>query len=224
MKKLNLMSRVKLTGAIAFLACLFFLAGVANASIFLYNNLGFPSDGVDPVAETWTDQYNTVQSPPLFDSFSSGPADTTLLDVQLRLRRDLPTFGSISVALYNDSGNPLPSPGTMLGDPLGTIDDTSLSSDFSVVDVFTSRHLDANTRYWIELSSTDGSSAVWSWSFDQSGIGVAGEYFGHDGSVLPNIYGPYQMVVITPLPGAVWLLGSGLAGLGLWRGRKFFKA
>ncbi len=223
MKKLNLMKRAKLTGAITLLACLFFLAGVANALPVLYDNLGSTSDGVDPVAG-WTDPNGTVNLPPLFDSFFSGPMDTTLLDVQLRLRRDSSSSGSISVALYSDSGNPLPSPGTIIGLPLGTIYDTSLSSDFSVVDVPTSRHLDANTRYWIELSSTDGSSAVWSWSFDQSGIGVAGEYFGHDGTVLPNIYGPYQMQVITPLPGAVWLFGSGLAGLGLWRGRKRFKA
>ena len=32
MKKLNLISQVKLNGAIALLACLFFLAGVANAT------------------------------------------------------------------------------------------------------------------------------------------------------------------------------------------------
>ena len=46
MKKLNLMSRVKLTGAIAFLACLFFLAGVANATPIIYDNLG-STYGVD---------------------------------------------------------------------------------------------------------------------------------------------------------------------------------
>ena len=38
MKKLNLMSPVKLTGVITLLACLFFLAGAAGATV-LYDNL-----------------------------------------------------------------------------------------------------------------------------------------------------------------------------------------
>ncbi|MFI5331708.1 MAG: choice-of-anchor R domain-containing protein, partial [Desulfobaccales bacterium] len=123
--------------------------------------------------------------PPLFDSFSVGPVGpegTTLLDVQLLLKSSSSSgssSGFFSVALYSDSGNHQPSPGTLL-QLIGTLNDGSLTSDLSVVDFPTAYHLDADTRYWIELSSTDGSTAEWSWSYDQSGIGVAGEYFGHD--------------------------------------------
>lgn len=224
MKKLNLMNRVKLTRVIACLACLFFLAGVGNATPILYDNLSSQSAGVDPVAG-WT--YNeTVYMPPLFDSFSVGPVGpegTTLLEVQLLLKSGGSSSGAFSVALYSDSGNTIPSPGTVL-DPIGTMEDSSLTSDLSVVDFFTAYHSVADTRYWIGLSPIGSSTAEWSWSLDQDALGVDGEYFGQDDVILSNVYGPYQMCVITPIPGAVWLLGSGLAALGLWRRRKFFKA
>lgn len=225
MKKLNLMNRVKLTGATAF-ACLFFLAGVAHASI-ICDNLSSASNGGDPVAGWTLDGW--VNLPPLFDSFSSGPVDTTLLDVQLMLR-GTPSSGSISVAIYSDSNT---SPGTLLH-TIGTLSDNLLPSTLSVVDFYTAYPLAADTRYWIEVNSINDSTAVWSWSKDQDALGVAGEYFGH-AAYFPGytttkdwVYstndGAYQLAVITPLPGAVWLLGSGLAGLGLWRGRKRFRA
>jgi hypothetical protein len=227
MKKLNLMSQVKLTGAIAFLACLFLLTGFANAFV-IYDNLG---SAYDPTYNGY-DQL-TKWGAPLFDSFSVGsvgPQGTTLLDVQLRLRRDS-SSGSLSVALYSDANT---SPGTLLH-VIGTLSDKSLPTNFSVVDFPTNYHLDANTRYWIELNSSDGSTAEWAWSPDQAALGVAGEYFGcyYDGmtyvyqnnSIFDGVqYGAYEMRVIIPLPGAVWLLGSGLAGLGLWRARKIFQA
>ena len=59
MKKLNFISRIKLIGAITLLAWLFFLAGTANATPILYDNLGATSNGVDPVAG-WTDGWNGI--------------------------------------------------------------------------------------------------------------------------------------------------------------------
>ena len=78
-------------------------------------------------------------------------------------------------------------------------------------------------------------AAAWSWSSDDNALGVTGEYYGHAAYVpgypttqgpvySTNAYGACRMAVITPLPPALSLLGSGLAGLGLSRGRKRFKA
>ena len=120
MKKLNLMNQVRLKGAIAGLACLFFLAGVANANTIIYDNLDSTYGGYDSL---------TGWGPPLFDSFSAGSTDTTLLEVQLKLRGS-PSPGSLSVALYSDSNR---SPGKLLC-TIGTLSDKALPSTWSVVD------------------------------------------------------------------------------------------
>ena len=62
MKKLNLMSPVKLTGVVTLLACLFFLAGAAGATV-LYDNLGATPTYPYPVA---------TYGPLFYDSFSTG--------------------------------------------------------------------------------------------------------------------------------------------------------
>jgi len=97
----------------------------------------------------------------------------------------------ITVGLYADSGT---SPSTQLA-VLGTIDDSTLSMPPSLVDVglVSNPVLSSDTRYWIGLSTTGAS--VWEWSFDTSGTGVAGEFFGNENSDFPNSDGPYQMAI-----------------------------
>ena len=184
----------------------------AKADI-LYNNLPATPTGADPV---------TVIGP-LADSFSSGAGALNLSDIKLLLSGDPTSGGSITVSLLSDVST---SPGAVLT-TIGTLADSSLSVTPTVVDFPTSFNLTANTRYWVELSSTNGSSALWSWSFDLSGVGVAGEFYSNSAGVFANSGGPYQMEVITgtssvPEPATLALLGIGIAGIAghRWRRRK----
>ena len=110
-------------------------------------------------------------------------------------------------------------------DPIGTVADTSLGFDPSVVDFSgLSLSLAAGTRYWIGLSTSDGSSAYWVWEGDASGIGVAGQYFYNTITAPvanPSSDGPYQMQIggtpagTIPEPTSVVLLGLGLGAVGI---------
>jgi hypothetical protein len=184
----------------------------------LYNNLGAVSDGTDPL----------IFLGPLADSFSTGAA-TTLNDVKLLLGTSFIDTSSSSVSLLSDNGT---SPGSLI-EHLGTISDSSLPmGSLAVVDFanFTPVALAANTRYWIELSSTDFSSAVWSFSDDISGPGVAGEFFSNDHGVMPDTLSPFQMRVNTissssvPEPSTLTLGVLGIGTLVVLRLRSYAKA
>jgi len=136
---------------------------------------------------------------PLADSFSTIGA-TTLVDVKFLLTGDPTAGGTTIVYLLSDAST---SPGSVIAQ-LGSINDSSLTSSFTVQDVsgFAPVALNAGTRYWIELSSTN-SSAFWAYTYDIMGPGVAGEFFANSAAVFPNYDGPYQMQVNTgavPIP------------------------
>jgi hypothetical protein len=202
-------------GVLCVVAVVFGVAGFcgsASAAI-LYDNLGATSDGADSVV-SWG---------PIADSFSTGSESFLLGDVKLLLSGDSTSTGTITVDLRSDNST---SPGAVIA-TIGTLSDSLLSTSASVFDFpVTPITLTANTRYWIQIS-TDPSTAVWWWSSDTSGIGVAGEFFSNANGVWPNDDGPYQMQVsgnsTVPEPGAiiVWsLLGALGITLGWWRRRK----
>jgi hypothetical protein len=200
--------------------------------------------GFDAAADTLYDSlsaataisagYNLVSGAnfgPLADSFSTGSNPFSLTDVQLALTVDDPsTTGTVTVSLLSDSSS---SPGTTIA-TLGTINDSALSAytpatvDFSQASAI---DLAANTRYWVEVSSTDDSSAGWSYTTDTTGVGVASEYNANSFQVYNNsgdpslalINDPYQLqvngVAAVPLPGAAWLFASAVAGLAALRRR-----
>jgi hypothetical protein len=205
----EVMKKFRLEGAIALLACFLFLAGAANAAV-VYDNLGSLNAGADPI----------YSFGPLYDSFSTGASGFSLASVQLLLNASQAT-GSISVALYQDNAT---SPGVSLT-TIGVLNDSALTSALSVFGfaLSTPYALAPNTRYWLGVSSGNGSSANWGWSLDQAATGVAGEYFANQNGVFPNSGGPYQMrlsdMAPVPVPGALLLFGPGLAGLAAIRRR-----
>ena len=209
-KKLNLRSPVKLTGVLTLLVCLFFMAGAAGATV-LYDNLDAIPTYSYPVAE---------YGPLFYDSFSTGADGFNLTSVELLVAAAGTPTGSFSVGLYSDAST---SPGSLLT-TLGTVSDNVLTSTPSVetFNLTSPYSLAAGTRYWVGLASND-STAGWMYSYE-SGVGVAGEYWGStfDGVVANYVdgfsTGPFQMQVSgdvsgVPLPPSVLLLGSGLVGL-----------
>jgi hypothetical protein len=190
--------------------------GFNAAADTLYDSLSASSAGYNLISD--------ANFGPLADSFSTGSSAFLLRDVQLALKVDNPTTtGTVTVSLLSDNYT---SPGVSLA-TLGTINDSALSAytpatvDFAQA---TAIDLAANTRYWVEVSATDDSSAGWSYTADTSGVGVVTEYNANSFWVYNNSPsdGPYQLQlngISVPLPGAIWLFGSALGGFTALRRR-----
>jgi hypothetical protein len=174
----------------------------ANAAV-IYNDLSDISARASNVQHT------------LADSFSTGSGSESLTDVKLLLGNTSYSTGSFTVSLFSDNNT---APGT-LDAVLGTIQDNTLSNSFTIVDLAVSGiALSANTRYWIELTSSN-STALWAWANTSvSDVGTASEWYAESGYVYSNDSGPYQMQInvsdsVVPLPSTLALLAIGTVGL-----------
>jgi len=192
----------------AFAAGIYILGSSLAYSDVLYDDLALSQDGTG-------DSLNT-----LGDSFSTGTNTSPLSDVKLVLVAGSPSDGgSVQVGLYSDTGTPTaPNPGSLLLN-IGSLADSSLTSTPTVYDfsLATPYALADNTRYWVEISSSNG-SAAWEYSYNNAGVGVVNEYW-FDGSNLgPNSGGPYLMSVTSvPLPASALMFAAGLLGFGVSR-------
>lgn len=163
---------VAFAGAVALAVC----SMPVQASTVLFNSLGGAIVGADSLGF-----YG-----PLGQSFSTGGTPITLTDVKVSL--DTPFVSDDpTVSLFSDNNT---SPGTLLS-TLGSF--TASPTAPTVYDVSgLSVALAANTRYWIEVSSTN-TGIGWDYTFDTSGTGVSGQYYYYNGGVSPNL--PYLMEV-----------------------------
>jgi hypothetical protein len=192
----------------AALASAAFTPIAANATV-LYNNIGGVASGGQAHA-------STSDNGPLGGSFSTGPSSFTLASVDLLVLADNPSDGgSFTVSLLKDSSK---TPGSTIA--TDTFADSVLSTSLSTLSApFSSITLAADTRYWIELSTSTG-SLEWSYSAANNGVGVAHEYNYYAHSVSPNnSFTPYQMSIgsgsAVPEASTWALMLAGFAGLGL---------
>jgi hypothetical protein len=198
------MKIVRMMAGVAALAG-FFAASASASGAVLFDSLGPPSAGAG----------HTGPGKILGASFSTGSASVILGDVSVLIQDDVPSDGgTFQISLLSDAST---SPGATLA-ASANLPDSNLSTGFTLQTVDFGTSLAANTRYWIQLSSTSTTGLGWSYTNDFSGTGVANEFW-YDEGVNPNSGGPYQMEVstsaaATPEPSTWAMLLVGFAGLG----------
>jgi hypothetical protein len=183
------------------------LASALAANSLIYDNIdesSAGSDGVDFVG-------------PLDNSFTSGAAGQ-ITDLQLMLSGDQTSSGSVDVGLYADNST---TPGQLIA-VLGIFNDSALSDTPAIYDITLTAYplLTDDTLYWVGLSGT--TTAEWAYDYDDSGIGVADEFFANQMGVFSNDDDPYQMSVtegvsVTPEPSNSILIAVGIGFLALLR-------
>jgi hypothetical protein len=214
-----------------------FTAHVANATILLDTvHVTNPQSG-------WDGAYDSTAA--MAVSFTAATQNFTGVSLLLAATNPL-DGGSATVFLVPDNGGGsshvagIPTaafPGGVFSSfsgatSLGSIADSSLATAgsgstlafFSVHTTITS----PNSEYWIGLVPNASSSADWYFGGTNNGIGVAGQssFFastagggGGSSTILDSSSPPYDLIVATPEPASIAILGVGLLGIGYFRQR-----
>jgi hypothetical protein len=169
------------------LAVLLLASAASLGAATIFDNTSFAS-GLDDYATS------NNHNGPLAASFTNGAGSFLFNDLKVSLLAVVPSDGGfVTVTLDGDSAT---SPGAVL-DTLGTVQDSSLTSSNSLVD-FSSFGitLAADTRYWIGISDSLGTSSIrWQYATGNGGVGAANEFYYYGGNVFPDTLGGYLMAI-----------------------------
>lgn len=206
------------------------VAANADASV-LYDNLN-PDDATGSAAGI----SSLGGENPVGASFSSPNQAVNLTSIILWMSGDATNDGgAFSVTILPDAGNPgAPSPNLSATPLARQVFPDSVLTDFPAAVTFSAGTiLQPNSRYWVvvdefpaPLGDSAPTSAQWLIAPNDSGFGVAGEYFFAYGSTWANsaTNGAFMMSVDpeeVAEPATLAVLGLGLAGLAALRRRPF---